>query len=224
MTDTYTGNLDVGHPPCTVTCATNDCGSGYDSGCALALHYANSDGMLDMGDVARAVSDGMKEEEVQFLIDIVNTATSLINSICPGCYCSCGSWSNAECTTVGKRRQTRICTPAGCDTESRIINDTSCKSFGDITQVTLDGKILPENGSLKWLVNDDAHVKVFFRNIGNVSSTFHIWLTDETGITITGCDVTTGTIPPGITAYYVDLCIFLPDVVKIKTLTAHIEH
>ena len=137
--------------------------------------------------------------------------------------CTCTSWVNAECPAVGKRRQTRTCTPTGCDIEERIIDDPGCKPFGDITKVTLDGKLLPEGGTLDWILNDDAAVKVFFKNTGNVASAFHIWLTDDTGLPpITGCDVTTGSIPADDAEYYVDLCVFLPDVVKLKTLTAHI--
>ena len=96
------------------------------------------------------------------------------------------------------------------------------EAFGDITKVTLDDKLLPESGTLPWLLNDDAHVKVFFKNTGNVASAFHIWLTDETGTTITGCDITTAEIPADGTEYFVDLCVFVPDVIKVKTLTAHI--
>ena len=139
--------------------------------------------------------------------------------------CTCTSWVNAECTAIGKRRQTRTCTPKGCLPESRIIDDVSCKPVGDITKVTLDGKLLPEGGTLDWILNDDAAVKVFFKNIGNVAGPFHIWLTDDTGLLtsiIMGCDVTTDSIPADSAEYYVDLCVFLPDAVKVKTLTAHI--
>jgi len=95
--------------------------------------------------------------------------------------------------------------------------------FGDITKVTLDDKLLPEGGTLDWLLNDNAHVKVFFKNTGSAAGAFHIWLTDETGTTITGCDTTTGEIPVDGAEYFVDLCVFLPDVARVKTLTAHIE-
>ena len=40
--------------------------------------------------------------------------------------CTCTSWVNAECTAPGKRRQTRMCTPAGCDIENSIIDDSTC--------------------------------------------------------------------------------------------------
>ena len=141
--------------------------------------------------------------------------------------CTCTPWANVECTAVGKRRQTRTCTPPGCDIEERIIDDVSCRADGDITRVTLDGKLLPEGGTLNWIVNDDAAVKIYFKNTGTVASAFHIYMTDETGSTITGddgeCDITTGAIAADGVEYYVDLCIFLPEVVKLKTLTAHIE-
>lgn len=94
---------------------------------------------------------------------------------------------------------------------------------GDITKVTLDDKLLPEGGTLDWIVNDDANVKIFFKNAGGVAGAFHIWLTDESGDTITGCDITTEEIPADDIEYYVDLCVFLPDAVKVKTLTAHID-
>ena len=139
-----------------------------------------------------------------------------------GCYCT--GWVNAECTGIGTRRQTQTCTPPGCDAEERIISDPSCRPFGDITRVTLDGKLLPEGGTLDWIVNDDAHVKIFFKNTGAISGRFHIWLTEEVGVTVEGCDITTGVIPADGVEYYVDLCVFLPDEVKIKTLTAHIEY
>ena len=155
---------------------------------------------------------------------MADTYTGSLNVAAPPCTCT--AWVNAECTEPGKRRQTRSCTPAGCDIEERIIDDPGCPPpapFGDITKVTLDNKLLPESGTLTWLLNDDAHVKVFFKNTGNVASAFHIWLTDETGTTITGCDITTAEIPADGAEYFVDLCVFVPDVVKVKTLTAHIE-
>jgi len=42
--------------------------------------------------------------------------------------CTCTAWENRECTdtVVGKRRQTRTCTPTGCDVEERIIDDLTC--------------------------------------------------------------------------------------------------
>ena len=108
------------------------------------------------------------------------------------------------------------------DIVTRIIPEKPAP-FGDITKVTLDDKLLPESGTLPWLLNDDAHVKVFFKNTGNVASAFHIWVTDETGTTITGCDITTAEIPADGAEYFADLCVFMPDVIKVKTLTAHID-
>jgi len=92
--------------------------------------------------------------------------------------------------------------------------------FGDITKVTLDDKLLPESGTLGWVLNDDAAVKVFFRNTGNAASTFHIWLTDETGATL--CDVTTAEVPADGAERYVVCGTFTPSIKKVKTLTAHI--
>ena len=109
-------------------------------------------------------------------------------------------------------------------TRTCTITQPGSKIIGDITKVTLDGKLLPESGTLNWILYDDAHVKVFFKNISaTVAGPAHIWLTDETGATLTGCDVTTGDIPANSVEYVIDLCVFLPDIVKIKTLTAHID-
>jgi len=233
MSDTYTGDLNV-EPSCTVTCDSDDCPNtlGITTGCDLLKYYDNlvdGDGHIDIREVVCCGADlGTKitQEELDFVCACHGKA---INDLCPGCYCSCTPWANAECTAVGKRRQTRVCTPAGCDTESRIIDDATCKPNGDITKVTLDDKLLPEGGTLDWILDDDAHVKVFFKNIGNVASTFHIWLTNDTGVpvgtgpTIIGCDITTSSIAADNTEYYVDLCVFLPDIVEVKTLTAHID-
>jgi len=95
------------------------------------------------------------------------------------------------------------------------------EAVGDITKVTLDGKLLPESGTLDWLLNDDARVKVFFRNTGNVASAFHVWITDEDGATL--CDVTTAEVPANGVERYVDCGSFAPDVIETKTLTIRIE-
>jgi len=136
--------------------------------------------------------------------------------------CTCTDWVNRECTAAGKRRQTRTCTPAGCDIEERIIADTTCKPFGDITKVELDSQLLPEGGTLDWVRTEEATIKVYFKNTGNVASKFHIWVTDEDGATL--CDVTTSTeIPADGVERYVTCGSFTPTEVEKKTLTAHIE-
>ena len=232
MTDTYIGDLNVGGT--TVTCG--DPTLHYENGCELLLHYANGDGDITKEETIIAINDYyagiITRDEVNFVIACSELPSPNVNNKCPDCYippCTCTPWANAECTAVGKRRQTRVCTPAGCDTESRIIDDASCKPFGDITKVTLDDKLLPEDGTLGWILNDDAHVKVFFKNTGNVASTFNIWLTDDTGVpigtgpTITGCSLTTTEIAADGIEYYVELCVFLPDAVDVKTLTANID-
>ena len=136
--------------------------------------------------------------------------------------CTCTDWVNRECTAVGKRRQTRTCTPAGCAIEERIIDDSGCKPFGDITKVELDSKLLPEGGTLDWIRTEEATIKVYFKNKGNVAAKFHIWVTDEDGATL--CDVTTTTeIPADGVERHVTCGSFTPTVAEKKTLTAHIE-
>ena len=93
---------------------------------------------------------------------------------------------------------------------------------GDITRVELDGKLLPENGTLDWTAGKQATIKVYFKNTGNVASKFHIWVTDEDGVKL--CDVTTSTeIPADGVERYVTCGKFTPTEVEKKTLTAHIE-
>jgi len=136
--------------------------------------------------------------------------------------CTCTAWVNRECTAAGKRRQTRTCIPPGCDIEERIIADTTCRPFGDITKVELDSQLLPEGGTLDWVRTEEATIKVYFKNTGNVASKFHIWVTDEDGATL--CDVTTSTeIPADNVERYVTCGSFTPTEVEKKTLTAHIE-
>ena len=145
-----------------------------------------------------------------------------VNYTIPPPPCTCTDWVNRECTAVGKRRQTRTCTPAGCDIEERIIDDSGCKPFGDITKVELDSKLLPEGGTLDWIRTEEATIKVYFKNTGNVAAKFHIWVTDEDGTTL--CDVTTSTeIPADGVERYVTCGSFTPTEVEKKTLTAHIE-
>ena len=45
--------------------------------------------------------------------------------------CSCGEWSDGACgdgtvCSVDQRRQTRTCSPAGCDSEGRCVADAAC--------------------------------------------------------------------------------------------------
>ena len=233
--DTYTGYLDVKEESVTCWGSTPH----FDNGCKLAIAVDGAfdgvkDGVISLKDISAGTTMyNLTEAERTFLKQILADHGGVINAECSNCYtpvCECTSWVNAECTVIGKRRQTRTCTPAGCDTEERIIDDAGCKPSGDITKVTLDDKLLPEGGTLPWLLNDDAHVKVFFKNTGNLANAFHIWLTDDTdvpiggaGPVITGCDITTAEIPADGAEYFVDLCVFLPDIVKVKTLTANID-
>lgn len=43
-------------------------------------------------------------------------------NICPP-ECSCTEWTDAGCTDIGYRRETRVCTPSGCDSEERVLLD-----------------------------------------------------------------------------------------------------
>jgi hypothetical protein len=43
---------------------------------------------------------------------------------CP--LCECDSWQDAGCVSETERRQTRVCTPAGCDIEEQTVADDSC--------------------------------------------------------------------------------------------------
>jgi len=60
-----------------------------------------------------------------------NDCDNYTDSNDPGCItCSCTSWVNGACGAGGcsptQRQQTRTCTPSGCDTESRCIDDPNC--------------------------------------------------------------------------------------------------
>jgi hypothetical protein len=134
--------------------------------------------------------------------------------------CTCTPWVNGACTAVGKRHQTRTCTPAGCDIEEQDIDDASCKSVGDITRVTLDGKLLPENGTLNWLLNDEAAVRVYCRNTGNVASAFTITVSYNGSVIGT---FTTGSVPADGSEYYIDCGTFMPDKLGTHIVSTHIE-
>jgi len=93
---------------------------------------------------------------------------------------------------------------------------------GDITKVELDGRLLPEGDTLRWVRNNEAAIRVYFKNVGNAPGKFHIWVTDEDGVTL--CDLTTSTeIPADGVERYVTCGKFTPTEVEKKTLTAHIE-
>ena len=94
--------------------------------------------------------------------------------------------------------------------------------FGDITKVTLDDELLPESGTLAWLLHDEAAIKVYFKNTGNEASAFHIW-TDKDGVAIPGADVTTAEIPADGIEYYIDCGSFIPSAEAVRTITAHIN-
>ena len=41
--------------------------------------------------------------------------------------CTCTSWTNQECVGDGRRRQTRTCSPSGCESEEQIVSDATCR-------------------------------------------------------------------------------------------------
>ena len=60
------------------------------------------------------------------------------SSDCPNCTgykksgCSCTAWANGSCgggsCSATQRQQTRTCTPSGCDSQSRCVDDSTCVS------------------------------------------------------------------------------------------------
>ena len=86
---------------------------------------------------------------------------------------------------------------------------------GDITRVELDSELLPENGTLDWIVNEEARVKVYFKNVGNAAGEFRIEVAYN-GDTI--CDLETDSVPADGREYYVDDCVFTPDATGTHTI------
>ena len=98
----------------------------YAAGMTRAARHQNWTG--EWTDAVRAVGDGSRlhvgfwGESARSVLQFAESGTEL----CALAPCTCTVWVNAECTSPGKRRQTRICTPAGCDIEERIIDDPTC--------------------------------------------------------------------------------------------------
>ena len=143
----------------------------------------------------------------------------------PGGYMSGGTGFHVP-STPGSYKFVFTVEACGKETDRREIPFTVIEEKkepkGDITRVELDSELLPEGGTLDWKVNEEATIKVYFKNVGNAPGKFHIWVTDEDGATL--CDVTPLTEIP---ADGVERCVkcgsFTPTVVEKKTLTAHIE-
>jgi hypothetical protein len=95
-----------------------------------------------------------------------------------------------------------------------------CEEAGDITRVTLDDKTLPENGTLDWVLNDEAAVRVYFKNAGNVASPFTVTVSYN-GTTIG--TFTTGSVPADGSEYYIDCGTFMPDKLGTHIVSTHIE-
>ena len=121
-------------PVVVITCDSNPFASiGLDTGCKLLLHYdADNDGLINLDELTQSYADYENGIITEAEFDFVSDAYIYdgINVVCPGCWeappCTCTAWVNGECTAPGKRRQTRTCTPAGCDIEERIIDDPTC--------------------------------------------------------------------------------------------------
>ena len=77
---------------------------------------------LTKGDylTARATKSGYISDSEPFTACIEEITLRIQKS------CTCGDWVNRECVDDTHRRQTRTCTPSGCDTEERTIYDASC--------------------------------------------------------------------------------------------------
>jgi len=165
-------------------------------------------------------SDGVTEKRWR---DCVNGKWVEGSQTCPGVPPECeeGVHETLEfCPDGVTEKRWRDCVNGKWVEGSQTCPGVTPEPIGDITKVTLDDKLLPESGTLGWLLNDEAAVKVFFRNTGNVASAFHIWLTDENGAIL--CDVTTESVPADGAERYVVCGTFTPDVIETKTLTAHI--
>jgi hypothetical protein len=93
--------------------------------------------------------------------------------------------------------------------------------IGDITKVEVDSTLLPEGETLGWIVNTPAIIKAYFKNIGTATGIFHIWVTDEDGVTL--CDLTTASVPADGVERYVSCPSFTPSVIETKTLRVYIE-
>ena len=95
--------------------------------------------------------------------------------------CSCGSWVNRECVRDNYRRQTRTCTPSGCDMESREVLDASCY-------------IAPPKGEFVGeptypsTAKAGATIKVSFtiRNSGGEGASFEVRPKDQKGVVYPG--------------------------------------
>jgi hypothetical protein len=60
---------------------------------------------------------------------VIDTGGGIPQVDCKHSYsCSCTNWQNAGCTGDGKMKQVRDCTPDGCLSEERIVDDYSCFS------------------------------------------------------------------------------------------------
>lgn len=171
------GNINAMCPDCYLTCtgATPH----YANGCQLLLHYdINNDGEISMAEVqSNAIADYnaglITFGELYFVLRA--WAVGSINALCPGCYtapCTCTAWVNAECTAVGKRRQTRTCTPAGCtppDGEGyeRIIDDASCVVTSTFSVISLlSGPFTPNTDVI--IANNQE------KNTGNVYGAINV--------------------------------------------------
>lgn len=97
---------------------------------------------------------------------------------------------------------------------------------GDITKVELDGKLLPEDGTLDWILNDDAIITVYFKNIGTAAGIFTIStiIKDELGTVLYDEEISTGEIPSDGIEYYIEFpTTYTPIKEGTKHITASLE-
>jgi hypothetical protein len=55
----------------------------------------------------------------------------------PSPTCNCTDWVAAECVSNTQRKYTRVCTPSGCDVETKYENDASCAPIAEYPWLSL---------------------------------------------------------------------------------------
>jgi len=84
--------------------------------------------------------------------------------------CECTPWVDGECVDESHRRQVRTCTPAGCDSEERIIHDASCARRNGPPK-----KVCCENSTI-WLAAILLGIGLFLLAISPCFPTISGWL------------------------------------------------
>jgi len=88
---------------------------------------------------------------------------------------------------------------------------------GDITRIEVDGELLPEDGTLDWTLGEEASVRVYFKNTGDIETKFSITVTYDDSVIF---DILTDSIPADGIERYVDCGTFIPDTVGVHILKA----